>query len=79
MKKEIIIIVLVMCSVVSFSQQKERIISVIPEPVSVVKKGGHYVLPNDILISLPSNIETAYIKSLIEEKLSIAAAKKSCF
>ena len=79
MKKEIIIIVLVMCSVVSFSQQKERIISVIPEPVSVVKKGGHYVLPNDILISLPSNIETAYIKSLIEEKLSIAAAKKVVF
>ncbi len=76
MKRSIISLALVLCWITGFAQQTERNISVIPEPVSLVKKGGHYVLPDEVVISIPSGKETAYVTGMLKEKLSRAPGKK---
>ncbi|HBK95637.1 MAG TPA: hypothetical protein DDZ69_11575, partial [Porphyromonadaceae bacterium] len=53
MKKFILLFTLSVFGLLTFGQQVERGISIIPEPVSVVKKGGYYVLPDNIVISAP--------------------------
>jgi len=76
MKRSILTFALILCWIGGFAQQKERNISIIPEPVSLLKKGGHYVLPDEIIISSPSGSETAYVNGLLTEKLSLAPGKK---
>ena len=70
MKHSLITLALVFCWIAGFAQQAERNISVIPEPVSLLKKGGHYVLPDEVVVSIPSGKETAYVAGLLKEKLS---------
>lgn len=76
MKKFILLFAVSFFGLLAFGQQVERGISIIPEPVSVVKKGGYYVLPNDIVISAPSGKEMKFINDLLAKKLSIAPGKK---
>lgn len=76
MKKFILLFAMSFFGLLAFGQQVERSISIIPEPVSVVKKGGYYVLPNDIVISAPSGKEMKFINDLLAKKLSIAPGKK---
>jgi len=76
MKRSIFTFTLILCWIVGFAQQKERNISIIPEPVSLLKKGGHYVLPDEVVILSPSGKETAYVAGLLKEKLSLAPGKK---
>jgi hexosaminidase len=76
MKRSILTFALILCWIACFAQQKERNISIIPEPVSLLKKGGHYILPDEIIISSPSGSETAYVNGLLTEKLSLAPGKK---
>lgn len=76
MKKRIFILALMLVGISVMAQQQERNISIIPEPVSLLKKGGHYVLPDEIIISSPADKETAYISRLLKEKLSTAPGKK---
>ncbi|MCE5179853.1 MAG: family 20 glycosylhydrolase [Porphyromonadaceae bacterium] len=75
MKRSLISLVFVFCFIAGFAQQAERNISIIPEPVSLLKKGGHYVLPDEVVISIPSGKETAYVAGLLKEKLSLAPGK----
>ncbi|MEA4905201.1 MAG: beta-N-acetylhexosaminidase, partial [Petrimonas sp.] len=70
MKKFILLFAVSFFGLLAFGQQVERGISIIPEPVSVVKKGGYYVLPNDIVISAPSGKEMKFINDLLAKKLS---------
>lgn len=76
MKKFILLFAMSFFGLLAFGQQVERSISIIPEPVSVVKKGGYYVLPNDIVISAPSGKEMKFINDLLAKKLSTAPGKK---
>lgn len=76
MKKTILTLVLAMTCFIGFSQQVERGISIIPEPVSMLKKGGHYVLPDEVIISSPQNTEMSFVNNLLKEKLSTAPDKK---
>lgn len=75
MGKGIFIIAIMLMSVSVMGQQQERDISIIPEPVSLLKKGGHFVLPDEVVISTPL-AQGAYINSLLVEKLSTAPGKK---
>ncbi|MCE5204608.1 MAG: family 20 glycosylhydrolase [Porphyromonadaceae bacterium] len=76
MKRSLISLVFVFCFIGGFAQQAERNISIIPEPVSLLKKGGHYVLPDEVIISIPAGKETAYVTGLLKEKLSLAPGKR---
>lgn len=76
MKKSIFSFALMLFCIMAFAQQAERGISIIPEPVSMVKKGGHYVLPNEVIISSPSGSEMKFTNDLLTKKLSTAPGKK---
>ena len=76
MKKFILLFTLSVFGLLTFGQQVERGISIIPEPVSVVKKGGHYVLPDNIVISAPAGDEMSFISEHLTKKLSTALGKK---
>lgn len=54
----------------------EQGISIIPEPVSIVKNEGHYLLPDVVTIASPSGPEMTFLHSLLLEKLSLAPGKK---
>ena len=76
MKNNLLLILVIMFSLTGNAQQVERAVSIIPEPVSVNKKGGHYVLPDEIVVSVPKGGETEYVNNLLKEKLSLAPGKK---
>lgn len=76
MKKFILFFAMSFLGLLAFSQQAERGISIIPEPVSVVKKGGHYVLPNEVVISIPAGNDTKFVSETLTKKLSTAPGKK---
>jgi hexosaminidase len=76
MKKILLTIVVVTFCLTGRAQQVERAISIIPEPVAMIKKGGHYVLPDEVVVSVPSGEQTAYVNSLLKGKLSLAPGKK---
>mgnify|MGYP001016201651 FL=1 len=76
MNKIFLIIGTIMLSLAVSAQEYERAISIIPEPVSMVKKGGHYVLPNKVVISSPINKNTALVNNMLKEKLTLAPAKE---
>lgn len=76
MKKRILTLVLFAFTITGYAGSLAREISVIPEPVSMVKKEGHYLLPDVVIISSPSGDETAFLTRLLQEKLSLAPGKK---
>ena len=76
MKKEIFIIAFMLISISVMAQQQERNISIIPEPVSLLKKGGHYVLPDKVVISSPDGKGSTYVNRLLAKKLSTATGKQ---
>lgn len=76
MKKSILTLVLIVCTASSFAGSMEQGISIIPEPVSIVKNEGHYLLPDVVTIASPSGPEMTFLHSLLLEKLSLAPGKK---
>ena len=76
MKKSILTLVLIVFTVSGMAGSLERGIAIIPEPVSIVKKEGHYLLPEKVTIATPSGVETAFLQRLLKEKLSLAPGKK---
>lgn len=60
------------CLIACAQQQMERGISIIPEPVSMVKKGGNYVLPKKVNISSPAPDEINFTLNYLQKKLSTA-------
>ncbi|MDR2815531.1 MAG: family 20 glycosylhydrolase [Proteiniphilum sp.] len=76
MKKGIFILMLILTAISGMAQQQERNISIIPEPVSLIKKGERYLLPDKIVISSPAGKEAAYVNRLLKEKLSAAPGRE---
>ncbi len=58
-----------------FSQQKEKPISVLPEPVSIARGIGYYSLPAVITVSIPNLPELKTTKESILGKLSATGKK----
>lgn len=76
MKKNLLTFTLILCSLTSMSGQAAHEISIIPEPVSLVQKSGHYLLPDEVIISSSLGKETAFVNRFLKEKLSRAPGKK---
>lgn len=73
MKKSILSVALTLFFIIACAQQQmERGISIIPEPVSMVKKGGNYVLPKKVNISSPAPDEMNFTLDYLQKKLSTA-------
>jgi hexosaminidase len=71
MKKSVLLGLFAFSSLFSFSQNKERPISIIPEPVSMKRGEGYYKLPAVITVSIPNIPE---LKGTTEGILSKLAA-----
>ncbi|TKC04413.1 beta-N-acetylhexosaminidase [Pedobacter frigoris] len=56
-------------SIPSFNNAPE--VAIIPEPVSVVKSEGHFVIPENILIAAPALPELKQAIAFLQERLSI--------
>ncbi|TDQ10325.1 beta-N-acetylhexosaminidase [Pedobacter metabolipauper] len=46
-------------------------IAIIPEPVSVIKGEGHFVLPSNVVIQAPANMELTQTVAFLQERLSV--------
>ncbi len=67
MKKSCFFFALLFCSVALFSQD----IAIIPEPVTLVKGTGYFVLPKNIAIEIPSNPQLKEVASTLKQHLSV--------
>ena len=76
MKRILLIISITMFCLSSNAQQVEQAVSIIPEPVFVNKKGGYYILPDVVVVSVPAGDKISYVSNLLKDKLSTAPGKK---
>lgn len=60
----------------SFSQTKDGGIAIIPEPVTLTKKAGEYVLPKRVVIVSSTQPEMKQVITLLRERLSIPTGAK---
>ncbi|MDN5305773.1 MAG: hexosaminidase [Bacteroidota bacterium] len=75
-KNSAVIFMLAFFTMVTFAQQSKTSVAIIPEPVSLVEKGGVYVLPDPIIVVSPSDKEMAYVNDYLRNKLSAATGKQ---
>ncbi len=77
MKK--IFLILLCCSVISnsYSQSGNETLSIIPEPVSVIKNAGYFTLPENISIEARAGQGLDNITSFLSNQLSVATGYKT--
>lgn len=65
-----------LCSLTGLAQnQSGNAPAIIPEPVSMSVSEGRFTLPDDVLVSVPSDKEADYTANFLKEKLSVATGK----
>ncbi len=75
MKKMILLSLIAFSALSTFSQKKEKTVSIIPEPVSMTRGMGFYTLPGLISVSIPNIPELKLTKESVLEKLSSTGKK----
>ncbi|HCL82967.1 MAG TPA: beta-N-acetylhexosaminidase, partial [Chitinophagaceae bacterium] len=68
---------MVLSGLLGFSQKKEKVISVIPEPVSMTRGSGYYKLPESISVNIPNLPELKSTTESILGKLAATGKKVS--
>ena len=71
MKKILIFSLLALLSMGGFCQASDSTISIIPEPVSLVRGAGFFTLPENISISIPASPELKETGQLLKQKLAV--------
>src|ERR1700684_1327695 len=71
MKRAFFVLLLQTAMAASFGQSENETISIIPEPVSITKASGHFVLPATINIATDENKELQMIAETFQKQLSI--------
>ncbi len=71
MKKILIFSLLALLSMGGFCQAFDSTISIIPEPVSLVRGAGFFALPENISISIPASPELKETGQLLKQKLAV--------
>ena len=75
-KSSAVIFMLAFFTMVTFAQQSKTSLAIIPEPVSLVEKGGVYVLPDPIIIVSSSDKEMTFVNDFLRNKLSVATGRQ---
>jgi hexosaminidase len=75
-KRTLVIIMLAFFTMSTFAQQSKTSVAIIPEPVSIVEKGGLYILPDRITIVSPSTKEMTFVNDYLRNKLTTATGKQ---
>jgi len=71
MKKVFFILLFQSAIAASFAQSENETISIIPEPVSITKTSGHFVLPTTINIATDENKDLQMIAENFQKQLSV--------
>lgn len=79
MKKIILLMSMLVFTLSITAEQVQQAISVIPEPVSIVEKGGNYNIPEEVVVFVSNGEKSDYLKKLIEDKLTTAPGKRVSF
>jgi hexosaminidase len=77
MKKTILLGLFIFSELLVFSQKKGKAISIIPEPVNIIRLAGYYKLPDPISISIPNLPELKLTTASILSKFSATGKKVS--
>ena len=72
MKKTFSFFSLLFVCLLSLAQNSTNEIAIIPEPVSLTRGSGEFVLPQAVTISAPGNAEVKHVVSFLSDKLSRA-------
>lgn len=75
MKKLILSILLSLFVLSSFGQNANSDITIIPEPVSIMKKGGNFVLPETVTLSTPKTEDMGFVNEMLVKRLSAATGR----
>ncbi|MDP4130902.1 MAG: beta-N-acetylhexosaminidase, partial [Bacteroidota bacterium] len=70
MKKKLLLGLLSLIGITGFSQTSDTSVSIIPEPVSMVKGAGYFALPDNISVSIPDLPELKATILLLQQKLA---------
>jgi hexosaminidase len=76
MKKILGLLCLSIIAFHSFGQARDGGIAIIPEPVTLTKKAGEYILPKKIIIVSSTQPEMKQVVTLLRERLSIPTGAK---
>jgi hexosaminidase len=76
MKKILGLLCLSVIAFHSFGQARDGGIAIIPEPVTLTKKAGEYILPKKIIIVSSTQPEMKQVVTLLRERLSIPTGAK---
>ena len=76
MNKFFILICFILISSNSYSQANSTEISIIPEPVTVIKNPGHFILPSQVFIQALKSSELDQVIVFLNERLSIPTGSK---
>ena len=74
MKKIVTLLCCCLITAVSFSQAGNTGISIIPEPVSVTKTTGRFVLPQKVSIEASTRPEMKQVVAFLKDRLAVTAA-----
>lgn len=75
MKKTVLFISLIACTLYSYSQEKPRQIALIPLPVSLVQGTGFFEIPGQLTIITGNNEEVKKIAGILRERLTATGFK----
>ena len=67
--------ILLLCLIYTAAFTQTHSIAIIPEPVSVKRIAGEFVLPQNVLIEAPSTSEMKEVTRFLKERLSVAAGR----
>ena len=64
------------CSLTGYSQSNNADIALIPQPVSLVKQQGSFVLPDPLVIYIGKNAEVKKLANRLAEKITMTTGRK---
>jgi hexosaminidase len=77
MKKTVLLSLMIISGLLTYAQKEESPVSVIPEPVSIIRNAGYCKLPDVISVSIPNLPELKFTTKNILEKLAATGKKVS--
>ena len=79
MNKQILFLLFFLISFNSTSQVPTNTISIIPQPVHILKGTGHFTFPKEVLIHAPDSPELVKTISILSERLSLPTGNHVTF
>ena len=79
MNKQILFLLFFLISFTAISQLPTNTISIIPQPVHILKGTGHFTFPTEVLIHAPDSPELVKTISILSERLSLPTGNHVTF